>query len=161
MAKKAAARRSKLAILALDPATQCGWAHSNGKGGVWDLSVQRDESVGLRLLRFKGHLLKIQDTYGVSLVAYEAARHARPGMQGALVVQAEIQGVLKEWCETEGIDYRAYSPKEVKKFATGNGNADKAAMLREAQRKWGKSIKDHNEADARHILAMIQHELHL
>ena len=63
----------------------------------------------------------------------EAARHAAPKMQGALVVQATLQGVLVAWAEEQGLEYRGYSPSEIKKFATGKGNANKEAMVKAAR----------------------------
>src|SRR5687767_3789126 len=102
-------------ILAVDPATHCGWAHSAGPCGTWDLSIRRDESKGMRLLRLRGKLNDIKNSAGVDIVIYEAARHAAPKMQGALVVQAELQGVLVLWCEDNGVEYKGVSPSEIKK----------------------------------------------
>lgn len=142
-----------LQILAIDPATNSGWAHSSGSSGVWDLSVRRDESAGMRLIRFRGKLNEILDDVGVDLVVYEAARHAAPKMQGALTVQAMLQGVLVAWCEDHGIEYRGYSPSEIKKHATGKGNANKALMLKTAQENWPSiEIIGDNQADALWLL---------
>jgi len=87
-------------ILALDPATKCGWAHSSGASGTWDLSVRRDESGGMRLLRLRS---KLMSTVPLDLVVFEAARNAGPKMQGALVVQASLQAIITLWCEDNGI----------------------------------------------------------
>lgn len=146
-------------ILSIDPATKCGWAHSCGESGTWDLSVRRDESAGMRLVRLRGKLTEIVLDVGVDLVVYEAARHAAPKMQGALVVQAMIQGVLIAWCEEHGIEYRGVSPSEVKKHATGKGNANKALVIEAAMARWpGRYIRDDNEADALWILDLAQRD---
>jgi Holliday junction resolvasome RuvABC endonuclease subunit len=143
-------------ILALDPATNCGWAHSSGASGTWDLSIRRDESSGMRLLRLKSKLNACLDA-GVDLLVYEAARNAGPKMQGALVVQATLQGVIVLWAEEKCIDYRGYSPREIKKHATGKGNANKDSMLAAArQRGWHPA--DDNEADALWILDLARSE---
>lgn len=140
-------------ILALDPATKTGFAHSCGTSGMWDMSVRRDESSGMRLIRLRGKLGEILKGAGVELVVFEAARHAAPKMQGALVVQAELQGVIKLWCEENGIEYRGYSPSELKKHATGKGNANKEAMKKFALAKWPEAVRwDDNEIDARWLL---------
>jgi Holliday junction resolvasome RuvABC endonuclease subunit len=140
-------------ILALDPSTRTGWAHSCGQSGVWDLSIRRDESKGMRLIRLRGKLNEIRAAVGVDLVVYEAARHAAPKMQGALVVQAEIQGVIVLWCEDNHIQYVGLSPSEIKKHATGKGNAGKDQMLAAAKAKWpDMEIVDDNNADALWIL---------
>jgi len=147
-------------ILALDPATKCGWAHSCGTSGTWDLSIRRDESAGMRLIRFRGKLDDILSAVGIDVIVFEAARNCAPSMQGALVVQSEIQGVLKLWCESLSpkVEYRGYSPSEIKKFATGKGNASKEAMVEAAKRHWP-GVGDDNEADALWILKLAQSQL--
>jgi len=154
-------------ILALDPATHCGWAYSMdgvGASGTWDLSVRRDESSGMRLVRLVGKLNGLHEsaTGPLDLLVFEAARHAGPKMQGALVVQAEIQGVIKQWCESKRIQYRGYSPSEIKKHATGKGNANKEKMMEAARANWpDRAIGDDNEADALWILDFAQKEVGL
>lgn len=146
-------------ILALDPATKIGWAHSCGASGVWDLSIRRDESGGMRFIRLRAKLDEILKSEGIDVLVFEAARHAGPKMQGALVVQAEIQGVLKHWAESvDDLEYRGFSPSEIKKHATGKGNASKAMMIEAAQEKFG-AIRDDNEADALWLLDLAQSQL--
>lgn len=146
-------------ILALDPATKCGWA-TRTASGTWDLSVRRDESTGMKLIRLRGKLTEMHRMEPIDLIAFEAARHCAPGMQGALVSQAELQGVVKLWCEENVVQYRGYSPSEVKKHATGKGNANKEKMLAAAQAKWpGAAFVDDNEIDARWILDLATKEV--
>jgi Holliday junction resolvasome RuvABC endonuclease subunit len=115
--------------------------------------MRRDESAGMRLIRLRGKLNEILYSQGVELVIFEAARHAMPGMQGALVVQSELQGVIKLWCEDNSIQYKGVSPSEIKKHATGKGNAKKDMMIAAAKNKWpGVEIVDDNQADAMWIL---------
>lgn len=144
-------------ILAIDPATKCGFAHSCGVSGTWDFSVRRDESAGMRLIRLRGKLNELYEAEPVELLVYEAARHAAPKMQGALVVQATLQGVLLLWAEDHKIEYRGYSPSEIKKFATGKGNANKADMMAAAVQKFG-LIQDDNHADALWLLALAKRD---
>lgn len=145
-------------LLALDPATLCGWAHSDGASGTWDLSIRRDESAGMRLLRLRGKLNEIHKTIGIDVVGYEAARNAAPKMQGALVIQAKLESIIVTFCEDNGINYRGYSPSEVKKHATGKGNASKDQM-KLAAKKYGVPIVDDNHADALHILDLLKSSL--
>lgn len=144
-------------VLAIDPATKCGWAHSNGISGVWDLSIRRDESAGMRLIRMTGKLNEIHRDCGVEVLVYEAARHSAPKMQGALVVQATIQGVLLHWCEERNIQYRGYSPAEIKKHATGKGNASKDMMVAAAVETFG-AVESDDEADALWLLDLFLKE---
>lgn len=153
-------------ILALDPATKTGWAYSSKTletSGVFDLSIRRDESGGMRLIRFKAKLKEIYySDPPIDLVVFEAARHAGSKMQGALVFQAELQAIIKLFCNENDpiIEYRGYSSKEIKKHATGNGNANKEKMLEAAKNRWpNKEIIDHNEADALWLLDLVKKEL--
>jgi Holliday junction resolvasome RuvABC endonuclease subunit len=108
----------------------------------------------MRLIRLRGKLNEIRESVGVDLVIFEAARGGMPGRLGALVVSGEIQGVIKVWCQDNGIEYRGLSPSEIKKHATGKGNASKAAMISAARLKWPNlsDKADDNEVDAKWIL---------
>jgi len=153
-------------ILALDLATKTGWAcpgsgHRGAVlGGVWNCSVRRDESNGMRLIRLRGKLNWILEAIRpVDLVVFEGARHAAPHMQGALTVTAELVSVVKVWCHDNGLEYRAYSPSEIKRHATGKGNCGKDAMTASAKAKWPQmEIIDDNHADALWLLDLAQAE---
>jgi Holliday junction resolvasome RuvABC endonuclease subunit len=142
-------------ILALDPATKCGWAHSNRSSGVWDLSVRKDESKGMKLVRLSSKLEDMKKI--VELVVFEAARYAGPNQGNALVSHAEFQSVIKLWAINNKIDYRGYSATEIKKHATGKGNANKNQMIAAAISQ-GWNPKDDNEADALWLLNLAQSE---
>lgn len=131
-------------ILALDVATKCGWAVS-GISGTWNLTPKRDESAGMRLIRFKSKLKEIIESEKIDIVVFERTAGFH---KNALIVQAELHGVLKLFLEENGIQYKAYSAAEIKKHATGKGNAKKELMIAEAQRKLGYKGSDDNEADA-------------
>jgi Holliday junction resolvasome RuvABC endonuclease subunit len=147
-------------ILALDPATKMGFAHTFGVSGTWDLSVRRDESAGMRLIRLSGKLNEMRDGVGVEVVVFEAARNCAPKMQGTLVVQAEFQAVIKLWCEENQVEYRGYSPTEIKKHATGKGNANKLAMVAAAKARFpGINVADDNQADALLLLDLARKTL--
>jgi Holliday junction resolvasome RuvABC endonuclease subunit len=136
-------------ILALDPATKMGWALSPLLSGVWDLSLKRDESMGMKFLRCRAKLNELLDNYRIRLVVYEAARNAAPKMQGSLVHQAQLQAIIIDWATTAKLESKGYSPKEIKRWATGNGNASKEIMLASARRRWPEiPILDDNQADA-------------
>lgn len=132
-------------ILALDVATKCGWA-TDLASGVWDLTIKRDESSGMRLIRFKAKVLEIIKSEKIDLVVFErtAGEH-----KSALIIQAELHGVLKLILEDLKINYRAYSAGEIKKYATGNGNASKIKMFDAAIKQFPDlNIIDDNHADA-------------
>lgn len=147
-------------ILAIDTATKCGWAHSSGESGTWDLSAKMDESTGIRLLKLRRNLQAILETSGIDFVVFEAARYAGADAQRALIVQSELQGVLKLWCEQRGLDYKGYSSNVIKKHATNNGNASKRMMVDAAITKWGRPFEDtdDNEVDALWLLDLAKKE---
>jgi crossover junction endodeoxyribonuclease RuvC len=134
-------------ILALDVATHCGWATKTASG-VWDLSIKRDESSGMRLIRFKAKVKEVIEKEQIKIVVFERSAGFH---KSSLIVQAELHGVLKLLLEELGIEYKAYSASEIKKFATGKGNANKDAMVLAARLKYPVTIIDDNHADALHI----------
>jgi Holliday junction resolvasome RuvABC endonuclease subunit len=131
-------------ILALDVATKTGWC-SNEAHGVWDFKLKRDESSGMRLIRFKAKLQELFKLDKPDLVVFEmtAGRY-----KAALIVQSELHGVLKETCENHDIPYKSYPAKEIKKFATGNGNASKEKMIKAVKDQMEIEPIDDNHADA-------------
>ena len=143
-------------ILALDTATHTGYAISRELYGVWDLSAKRDESAGMRLIRFRSKLNEIIKSENINLVAFE-----RPGGRhvGAVIVHSELQSQIKIVCEDLHIPYRGYSSQEIKKFATGKGNSGKPLMIQTAKDKLGYSGDNDNEADALWLLELAKHDL--
>lgn len=147
--------KSKYRILALDVATHCGYAIERNLYGVWDLTPKRDESIGMRLIRFRSKLNDIIASENINLVVFE-----RSGGQhvGAVIVQSELQGQVKVICEDHHIQYRGYSSQEIKKFATGKGNCGKPAMIAAAQEKLNYVGNNDNEADALWLLELAKSE---
>lgn len=131
-------------ILALDVATKTGWFNGVA-GGVWNFTPKRDESGGMRLLRFKSKIKEIISIDKPDAVVFErtSGHHKH-----ALIVQAELHGVLKSVLDDEGIEYKAYSATEIKKHATGKGNAGKPLMIKSCIEKLGVNPVDDNHADA-------------
>jgi Holliday junction resolvasome RuvABC endonuclease subunit len=146
---------TNLRILALDPATHCGYALSRTLYGVWDLTPKRDESIGMRLIRLRSKLNELIISEKINLVVFE-----RPGGHhvAAVIVQSELQGQIKVICEDHKIEYRAYSSQEIKKFATGKGNVGKPAVIAAAQEKLGYTGKNDNEADALWLLELAKRD---
>jgi len=147
--------QKKIRILALDVATHCGYAISRKLYGVWDLTPKRDESIGMRLIRFRSKLNEILQMEHINLVVFE-----RPGGQhkGAIIVQSELQGQVKVVCEDHKIEYRGYSSQEIKKYGTGKGNAGKPLMIAAAKEKLGYPGNNDNEADALWLLELAQND---
>jgi len=140
-------------IVGIDPGTLCGWAvidDSTGArvaSGVWDLSTRRHEGGGMRFVRARRRLLDVVDTYRPVAVAYEeVARHRGTA---AAHVYGGLVGVMTALCEERETPYMGIPVGTVKKLATGKGNANKAAMVAAAARRWALAdAVDDNEADA-------------
>jgi len=143
-------------ILALDIATKTGWKTGTASG-VWDLKPNRGESEGMRVVRFKAKVKEMIELEGIDIIAYE-----RPaGMhKGSIMVASEMVGVLKDLCIEKGVQLACYSANEIKKFATGKGNAKKEAMI-SAAKSLGFDPQDDNEADAIHLYLLCKSDLKL
>jgi Holliday junction resolvasome RuvABC endonuclease subunit len=131
-------------IMALDIATKTGFSTSTASG-VWNFTPKKDESKGMRLIRFRSKVMEMVKLHGIKMVVFEAAvaygKH--PNFVGV-----EMIGVLKITLEELGVEYMAHQPSAIKKWATGNGNAGKPLMVKTAQTRWGMEGKDDNQADA-------------
>jgi len=131
-----------MCIIAIDPGIKTGWARNDGINGVDDFSTRSRESKGLRYLRFQKWLSEV--CQGCDVVVYEKPIHRH---YAAMRSHSNFEGVLIAFCEDQGIQYKDYSPGEIKKHATGKGNANKAKMIETARERFGNIIDD-NHADA-------------
>lgn len=123
--------------------------------GTWDFKTRADESMGMKLIRFRGKLDEVSKLMNFNLVVYERAAGR---FKKAIIHEAKLIAVVEEWCERNDIDYRTYSATEIKKFATNKGNAGKPLMIKAAQDKLGYTGNDDNEADALWMLKLAQRD---
>jgi len=140
-------------ILALDQASNCGWCCSNDLYGCWDLNTRKDESSGMKMIRFRSKLKEVVESENIELVVYERVAGFH---KNSIIHASKMVAIIETFCEENGIAYIAYSATEIKKFATGKGNANKEAMIQAAASKYGYEGKNDNEADAIHIYHLAQ-----
>lgn len=166
-------------ILALDLATHTGWAlYEAGRleSGVETFEPKRHESRGMRFIAFNRWLEQIatveqmirgdQSRLGppashrvprIEIIVYEQAHH-RGG--AATEIAAGFVTRVHEFCAVHGIEYAAVHSATLKKFVTGKGNADKAAVSIAVVNRWAPHRSalwiDDNEADA---LALLHYAL--
>ena len=146
--------RSRAAVLALDLGTMLGWAIQLAGGriesGTVSFRPSRYDGGGIRYLRFRGWLDSIAaDAGDISAIYFEEVRkHA--GIDAAHVFGG-LLATLTSWCEQRSIPYQGVPVGTIKRFITGKGNADKAAVIA-AVRARGFAPADDNEADAIAIL---------
>ena len=159
--------RTAIRILALDLATKTGFAHSCGQSGVWDLSIGRDESSGMRLLRFEGKLNEVYRSVGIDVIAFEAISVSK-GVKADINVTklaSKLQAIAERFCETNGVEHcsRHYNTIKAHSLPPVVGTKmvrDKAAMFEAAKLKWpGREYADDNEVDALWLLDLVQSEL--
>jgi len=138
----------KLNILALDQASTCGWAMSPDLYGEWDFNTRKDESSGMKWLRFRSKLEEVHKLSKLDLIVYE-----RPAGRfiGAVIHSAKMVAIIEAFCEENNIAYRTFSAKEIKTFATGKGNAGKPDMIKAAKKMYNYTGQSDNEADALHL----------
>ena len=142
------------ALMALDLGTTTGWALRGHDGlitsGTVSLRPGRYDGGGIRYLRFRAWLDSIaDDTPGIEAIHFEEVR--RHVATDAAHVYGGLLAILTAWCEPRGIAYQGVPVGTIKRFITGRGNADKAAVIT-AIRARGFSPADDNEADALAIL---------
>jgi hypothetical protein len=142
------------ALLALDLGTSTGWAISLADGGIVSGTVSfrpsRYDGGGIRYVRFRAWLDGMSnDTPEIAAIHFEEVR--RHLSTDAAHVHGGLLATLSAWCEQRSIAYQGVPVGTIKRFITGKGNADKAAVI-EAIRARGYSPSDDNEADAIAIL---------
>lgn len=141
-------------LLCLDLGTQTGFAFGDGNthiSGTVGFRPSRYDGAGMRFVKFRTRLKEWHDAFSFSQVYFEEVR--RHAGTDAAHVYGGLMATLQAWCEENAIPYGGVPVGTIKRWATGKGNADKAAML-EAIRSWGYEPVDDNEADAIALLRM-------
>jgi Holliday junction resolvasome RuvABC endonuclease subunit len=139
-------------ILALDMATKTGWAidHTTELSGVEEFKVTRGCSPGTRFLQATKWFIDTIKNNNIDLVVYELAHH-RGG--AATEVAIGLAACIQQVCAYLQIEHYAIHTSEIKKFATGKGNAAKEDMMTQCAAKLNIIPIDDNHADALWILA--------
>lgn len=143
-------------ILALDLGTQTGVASGYAGEGptlsTWELPAGGGEDVGPFMRDFMGHCEAALE--GVELVIFEAPFIAiRTGRSGPYIQRDQVAraygmtGFVEGLCARRLIPVYSVVTVTIKKAFAGSGRADKADMMRAAQRR-GFAPANHHEADA-------------
>jgi Holliday junction resolvasome RuvABC endonuclease subunit len=143
-------------ILALDCATHLGYAHNAGPhgalvAGVVDFSPptrKAERAVwtpGHRWREVRTWLQEIAARVRPELLVFERAIPQRAGMSATEIAYGMTTRVEELAAELQ-------IPARLKLWATGDGRADKQAMMRAAQQRYGLAFPDDNAADAALIL---------
>lgn len=153
-------------VIGFDLASLTGWALRDRRGtvtsGVQSFELTRWESHGMRALRARKFFREILDLAAEDpleepglVVAFERPvqyGHGGKRATGAAVTY-QLVGVLLAEVEGRGLTNVAPTPAEVKKSATGKGNAGKPLMVSAARERWDKpDLESEDEADALCVL---------
>ena len=136
-------------ILALDLGTKTGWALKQDGAiisGTKIFKPGRFEGGGMRYLRFSDWLHELSDHAGpFETIWFEEVR-SHKGVDAAHAYGGFL-ATLTQWAEKQSIPYAGVSVGTIKKHATGQGNANKDAMIKAVKAR-GFKPQDDNEADA-------------
>lgn len=139
-------------ILALDQATVTGWAVVEDTGavvasGTWKLADRKrtGESRGMRYIRFRHEIEFAIKTYQPSVICHEQTL-LRGG--AATEIANGLKALILEAAAFHGLEVSCVHTTELKKWATGNGRAEKPEMIEAAQKLANRVPSDDNEADA-------------
>ena len=141
-----------MTVLAIDPATQLGWAYGTKgpkgwsvKSGSISFHNAQWDGAGMKFLKFR----KFLNTFEPDIVAYEAVE-AHSSTYAAHCYGGWV-AMIQMYCEMNDAQYIGIPVGTIKKFWTGNGHAKKNQMIDKAVA-MGYNPKDDNEADALAIL---------
>lgn len=139
-------------VLALDIATHTGFFSTHGRG-TWDFTESMRRNNNKQHQAFRETVMNFISEHGIKQIVIEDVSCGRSGKEfKASVKLSEFRGILFEICDTLDIPEPAIvNPRTVKKWATGDGNADKTKMVNFCRLRWKTDPCDDNEADATHI----------
>ena len=136
-------------VIGLDPSTFTGWVVLDYTDagvervayGEWNFPKKKGIQ---RVKAMADALYSVLDKFEPDIAMIEGYGYANAHTLATLV---EIGAVLRYTLHLYRIKYAEIPPKSLKKFVTGNGNANKDLMMEHVKDKWGFQGTD-NEADA-------------
>lgn len=140
---------TKEKVLALDIATHCGY-HSAYGGGTWNFTESMRRNNNKQHKAFRDTLINFIEAHDIKMIVAEDVSVNSHFTDCRKL--SEFRGILLEVCDTLGLPEPAFvNPTTIKKWATGDGRADKAKMMEYCKKRWGVDAEDDNHSDATHI----------
>lgn len=143
-------RKNEPLVLGLDPSTHTGLCLLQGGSG--------NPSVLTHKVVTKLGLTGVTRAHAIAVEVMQALEGRTPDlvvMEGygfknkfTLSILLEIGTVLRLMFLQRQVPVAILTPKGLKQWVTGDGQADKAAMIAAVATRWGLVTKDDNEADA-------------
>lgn len=149
---EATPRITRNEVLSLDIATHTGY-YSLVESGTWNFEESMRRNNNKQHKAFRDTLMRFIKEHGIKRIVAEDVRagEAKGGFMASRKL-AEFRGILMEVCDELDMPEPTFiNPSTVKKWATGDGKADKDKMVRYAKLRWGVTPVDDNHADACHI----------
>lgn len=136
-------------VLALDVATKTGY-YSLHESGTWNFTESKRRNGNKMHGAFRVMLVAFIRRYGIRRIVAEDVAVNRHFYDMRRL--AELRGILLEVCdELELPEPEFVNPSTLKKFATGDGRANKEQMIRSCSEKYRYEAVDDNAADACHL----------
>lgn len=146
--------------LALDPATNTGWAYDDGRGnqrfGTWRLDVPKPKHAGERFRRLQLAILQVHHRWGIDEIVFEDAAYGSQ-FYSTKQFHNQMRGAISMAAAEIGAKYHGYVPTTIKKFATGHGHASKQDMIRAAKIQLGIDVQSEDACDAIWVLEYAKH----
>ena len=136
-------------VLALDVAEHCGY-YSTHEAGTWNFTQKRSKNSIEQHRLFYDTLVSFIRKYNIKLIVAEDVCVSTHFI--ATRKLSEFRGILFLICSQLGLPEPVFiNVSTVKKWATGDGKADKRKMINFCRSRWGIDPVDDNMADATHI----------
>lgn len=122
---------------AFDLGSDAGWASlhaGNLMSGLIRSKPSRFDGGGVRFVKFESAVNQLFDVRSPDVVFFEKV-HRHLGVAAAHCYAGYL-AILTATCEKRDIPYTGLSVQEIKKHATGRGNADKMLMIATAKARW-------------------------
>ena len=141
-------------ILALDLSlTRTGYAVGPGPHGL-SIPPRGQDRGPARLAFYRTAVTELLSIYAADVVVLEGYSFGQARGSSHSHALGELGGVVRLLLFERAVPFVEVAPASLKKYATGKGNAPKAAVLAEAIRRLGYGGNDDNEADALWLRAM-------
>lgn len=136
-------------VLALDIATHTGYYSMHGSG-TWNFTESMKRNNNKQHAAFRNTLIEFIQQHNIKVIVAEDVSVNNHFTDTRKL--SEFRGILMEICDTLDLPEPTFvNPTSLKKWATGNGRADKKMMMEFCRLRWKTEPVDDNEADATHI----------
>lgn len=140
---------TKKDILALDVAQHCGYFSQHGRG-TWNFTESKRRNDNKQHKAFRDTLMAFIQEYEIKQIVAEDVNVNNHFTDMRKL--CEFRGILKEVCDELNLPEPEFvNVAALKKWATGDGRADKQKMIDMMIRRYGLTPCDDNEADACHL----------